>query len=396
MIMKRINFNLKDRKLLMLFLCLVIVSVFTLTIAYAALNAVLNIQGNAEVAGSNWNIYLENAVVKNGSATMDVPKITSGKSLSFSTTLNMPGDFYEFTVDVVNNGSIDAMIENVIKTPELTTEQAKYLRYEVTYQNGESINAMQAIAAGSTMPIKVRIEYRNDLIASDLPTGQVVLDLSIILNYVQSDGSGSSVSNNGALLDINADGDINDFGTLVTIGSEQFYTIGTDGDNVKLLSKYNLLVGYYSDGEDYVLLENPTGIQDESTTSTSFFESGVGVVPYSSDEVHGNDYSSYDGSIVKGYVDSYKNFLEGMGVDVVEARLISREELTDYNTFNCEDFGSCYGGYSWLSTSAYWTGYIENSTTIFIISTWNTMPEMEYSSFSGVRPVIVISKDYFN
>ena len=32
-------------------------------------------------------------------------------------------------------------------------------------------------------------------------------------------------------------GDINEIGTIVTIGDQQFYTIGTEGDNVKLLSK---------------------------------------------------------------------------------------------------------------------------------------------------------------
>ena len=169
--MKRFNFNIKDRKVLTLGLCLVVVCVFTLTVAYAALNAVLTIQGSAQVTSADWDVHLANPIVKNGSTTTDVPVITSGKSLTFNTTLNMPGDFYEFTVDVVNSGSIDAMIEKVTKTPELTTDQAKYLKYEVSYANGESIANKQAIAAGVTMPIKVRVEYRNDLVASDLPTG---------------------------------------------------------------------------------------------------------------------------------------------------------------------------------------------------------------------------------
>lgn len=65
--------NIKDRKLLMLFLGLIIVSFFTLTIAYAALSIVLTISG---------------------SATNDVFIVKSKHSLEFSTTLNMPGDFY--------------------------------------------------------------------------------------------------------------------------------------------------------------------------------------------------------------------------------------------------------------------------------------------------------------
>ena len=179
--MRRINFNIKDRKVLTLGLCLVVVCVFTLTIAYAALNAVLTIQGSAQVTSSNWDIHLANPKVRNGSATTTVPSIITSSTVEFCTTLNMPGDFYEFTVDVVNAGSIDAMIENVVKTPELTAEQAKFLKYEITYQNGESITTKQLLAKETSMPIKVRIEYRKDLVASDLPTGQVVLDLALKL-----------------------------------------------------------------------------------------------------------------------------------------------------------------------------------------------------------------------
>ena len=114
--MKRI---FKDRKTLTLSLCLIIVCVFTLTVAYSALSVVLTINGNAQVAAANWDIHLSNPKVKSGSATTDVPVIKTSSTLEFETTLNMPGDFYEFTVDVVNAGDIDAMIENVVKTPDL-------------------------------------------------------------------------------------------------------------------------------------------------------------------------------------------------------------------------------------------------------------------------------------
>ena len=175
--MKRLNFNIKDRKMLYGVLFIVLVCVFTLTIAYAALSAVLTIQGSAQVTSANWDIHLANPKVTSGSATTNVPEIKSSGTLEFETTLNVPGDFYEFTVDVVNGGSIDAMIENVVKNPELTVEQAKYLKYEVSYANGESISSKQNIASGVTMPIKVRVEYRKDLVASDLPTGTVQLTL---------------------------------------------------------------------------------------------------------------------------------------------------------------------------------------------------------------------------
>ncbi len=203
--MKRINFNIKDRKTLSLVLCLVLVSVFTLTIAYAALNAVLTIQGTAEVVASTWNIYLDNPRLSPGSEDIYEPTITGTNKVNFNTTLSQPGEFYEFVVDVVNAGDIDAMIASIIKTPDLTEEQAKFLKYEVTYENGTPITTQQTLSKDTTTPIKVRIEYRKDLVASDLPTAQTVLDMSITLEYTQSDGTGTTIPNNGVKA-INIDG----------------------------------------------------------------------------------------------------------------------------------------------------------------------------------------------
>ena len=188
-----------DRKSLYVILCLVVVSVFTLSIAYAALSVTLNIVGSAQVNASNWDIHLNNVVVTNGSVNSTAPNINGVNSLNFSATLTKPGDFYEFTVDIVNGGTIDAMINNVIKTPTLTAEQAKYFKYEVSYQNGDAISIKQNITAGSTTPIKVRIEYRTDLVSSDLPNSNTTLNLGLTLEYVQSDGTGNNINNNGAL-----------------------------------------------------------------------------------------------------------------------------------------------------------------------------------------------------
>lgn len=195
--MKRINFNIKDRKILYVILVIVLVSVFTLSIVYAALNAILTIQGSAQISSAEWDVHFDNVNVTNGSISGDNPRITSATTAIFSTTLNMPGDFYEFTIDVVNDGSIDAMIENITKTPTLSESQSKYLKYEITYQNGESITTKQLVEKNSFVRLKVRLEYRSDITSSNLPTSSETLNLGLQLNYTQSDGSGSSVLNNG-------------------------------------------------------------------------------------------------------------------------------------------------------------------------------------------------------
>ena len=398
--MRQINFNIKDRKVLYGILTIALVCVFTLTIAYAALNAVLTISGSAQVTSADWDIHLANPKVTNGSATTAVPSITSGKTLSFSTTLNMPGDFYEFTVDVVNSGSIDAMIDKVTKTPELTADQAKYLKYEVSYANGESISTKQNIASGVTMPIKVRVEYRKDLVASDLPTGQVQLTLGLVLDYVQSDGTGTTVKDNGVAAKlVSANGDINVPGTIVSIGDQQFYTIGTDGDNVKLLSMFNLYVGgVYNSGWTAYGAE-ATGKQDLTMLGYVPGQSiRNGTTVFSSDIQKGTNYSDYSGSIVEGYVNNYKTILESdYGVDVVEARLISYEELTDSETFACVKYGMCSDKYPWIYSTSYWSGSAAYASAVWRVNSDGHFTNNGFycENDFGVRPVIVISKSNF-
>ena len=395
--MKRINFNIKDRKVLTLGLCLVAVCVFTLTIAYAALNAVLTIQGSAQVTSADWDIHLANPKVKNGSVNNNLPVITNNTTASFSATLNNPGDFYEFTIDVVNSGSIDAMIENVVKTPELTAEQAKFLKYEITYQNGESITTKQLLAKETSMPIKVRVEYRNDLVASDLPTGQVQLTLGLVLDYIQSDGTGTTVPNNGVGgTTISANGSLDAIGTIVTIGDQQFYTIGTEGDNVKLLSMYNLYVGNSVDEDSIVTpLASPTGKQSE--LARGWFDEATewyGTTAFS------NSSSTYEGSIVEGYVNNYKTILEeDYGVDVVEARLITKEELTS-EEIGCSatDYTCTGSAYPWIYSTSYWSGSAINVSNVWHVDSDGDFSgnfHYAFSSEAGVRPVIIISKSNF-
>ena len=408
--MKRLNFNIKDRKVLTLGLCLILVCVFTLTIAYAALSAVLTINGNARVSAADWDIYLNNPRVTSGSATTDVPVIKTSSTLEFETTLNMPGDFYEFVVDVVNAGSIDAMIENVVKTPELTAEQAKFLKYEITYQNGESITTKQLLAKDTTMPIKVRVEYRKDLSNTDLPTGQVVLDLALTLEYTQSDGTASAVTNNGVLKPV-ANGSIEDIGTIVTIGTEQFYTIGTEGDNVKLLAMYNLYVGGVYDNNNLdtgavtmVPITYPTGLQSSDAIGIRADENGmpahlpwIGTVAFATEDKHGTNYSDYSGSLIETYVNDYEAAIEAMGVNVESARLITKDELV--NTFGCnESEYTCTGSaYPWIYSTSYWSGSAGDDGNVWSVGSNGSFDDglcdIDYGA--GVRPVITISKSLF-
>ena len=80
------NFFSQDRKTLYMVLSVLVLSIFTLTMAYAALSTTLNINGQAEVSAANWDIHLDNVVLNSSSATTTAPTITDSKTATFSTT----------------------------------------------------------------------------------------------------------------------------------------------------------------------------------------------------------------------------------------------------------------------------------------------------------------------
>ena len=394
------NFFSRDRKTLYIILSIVLISIFSLTIVYAALSVTLNITGSTEVTASNWNIHLANPEVKSGSVNSNVPTI-SGNNLSFSVNLATPGDYYEFTVDVVNGGSIDAMIDSVVKTPELTSEQAKYIKYEITYENGESINTNQTIKSGTSTPIKVRVEYRKDISASDLPSTATELSLKLTLIYVQSDGTGSEITNNGAVesLVTVVSGDGTQVGNEVCIKNECFYVISSTDSTVTMLSKYNLYVGgeYNSGWTAYG--DEATGIQDSTMLG---YVSGQtirkGTTKFSNTNYWSSTVSSYptyvydSNSTLYSYVENYKTYLSTLGVTPTEARLITKEELEGLGCIVSS--GSCSGAPSWVYSTTYWSGSANSSDSVWYVNSDGIFNYRSYSNYrySGCRPVITISR----
>ena len=393
------DFFSRDRKTLYIILSIVLISIFSLTIVYAALSVTLNIQGNAQVVASTWDIHLDNVKVTSGSVSGTTPSITSPTTATFSTTLNMPGDFYEFTIDVVNNGSIDAMIDSVTKEPTLTETQAKYLNYIVEYQNGESINTKQLVSKNSFVRLKVRVEFRKDVIASDLPTTSETLNLAFTVNYVQSDGSGSNVTDNGELKLINV---VSGTGTQtsdeVCIGEECFYVMYSDDTTVTMLAKYNLYVGGEYNSSWTAYGEEATGKQDLNMIGySSKGKPYKGTTKFSNTNYWSSTVSSYpsyvynENSLLYSYVENYKTYLSTLGVTPIEARLITYEELTDLRCSGTK----CTSAPSWVYATTYWSGSARSSRYVWSVDSDGRCSFNDFYSNSndfGCRPVITISR----
>ncbi|MBQ3307493.1 MAG: hypothetical protein IJG68_04800 [Bacilli bacterium] len=166
---------------------LLIVCLLFIGIVYAILTANLQINGTAKIGGNTWDIHFNNIQINENSVALSTGDSAAtidpenNCKVDFEVTLSLPGDFYEFTVDVVNSGTIDGMVQTytIPNVPD-------YLDYTITYADGMSLAQNQLLSAGATETYKVRLEFKNDL--EELPDAET-LSTSFEVTYVQADSS---------------------------------------------------------------------------------------------------------------------------------------------------------------------------------------------------------------
>ena len=168
---------------------------FGIGIGYAALTTNLSINGSATMTASSWDVHIENLVLNpknvelstgDSAATINS---TTRTSISYSITLQKPGDFYEFTFDIKNAGTIDAMIGSIsskINGNPITTLPA-YLEYRISYSDDQELLENQLLTAGDKETMKVYIGYKKDLDPEDLPETNQTNSFLIEIEYLQAD-----------------------------------------------------------------------------------------------------------------------------------------------------------------------------------------------------------------
>ena len=180
---------MKNNKRKIRYLVLILLLLF-ISIGYAYLNSTLNITGSSTINNPTWDIHWENVEVKTGSVSAQTPIIDTNKTtVNYSVTLTIPGEYYEFTVDAVNAGTIDGMISvvsNKLNGTDITT-LPNYLEYKVSYDDGIDIAPNHLLEANSSEKYKVYVGYKKDINVSDIPATQQTLNFSFSVTYVQRD-----------------------------------------------------------------------------------------------------------------------------------------------------------------------------------------------------------------
>jgi len=202
-----------------------------------------------------------------------------------------------------------------------------------------------------------------------------------------------------------------------TESTECFNFIEYDGNNIKLLSKWNLKVGkiYTSGGAQtgtYSSSDTGYGLQSSEAKGYVSGQTRYGTVAFSATnywydgsslkskygssypaDVYDTDYSDASGTnySVAYYVEDYKDILETYGLTVQSARLLTYSEATD-SSIGCSG-SSCPTGF--ITNTSFWLGSAVNDYGLWYVGSNGGFGSSIYynDDYRGVRPVIVLSKN---
>ena len=173
------------------------IAILSITLGYAYLHTDLSINGITNVSSANWNIYWNNIQYGSDNVTdVTTPAtIQSGSTeVMFSVNFAEIGDTYEFTVDAVNDGTMNAMVDTVtsgVYAANGTTAKdlPAYLDYVVAYSDGVAIEQNHLLEAGKTETYKVRVHFKDETTASQLPDTADNFVFKFSVAYVQATSS---------------------------------------------------------------------------------------------------------------------------------------------------------------------------------------------------------------
>ena len=182
-------------------LFILILLILGISLGYALLSSTLSIMGTAGINKNTWDIHWnENSIVETpGSVTAKTPAYVSNDEktiVTFNAELELPGDFYEFTVDAKNYGTIDGQVKKVnLKFLDPKTDEEinpedlpEYLTYTFTHDDDTEIVENETINVGESIKYKLRFEFNEDATAiptpeegeEEIPTPKPVIELDTI------------------------------------------------------------------------------------------------------------------------------------------------------------------------------------------------------------------------
>ena len=403
-----------------------------LGIGYAFLEANLNINGDVTVEAPEFNTYIQGVNVTTES-TSGTPTIIGNdkKEVDFTTALTSDSNsFFEETTTVINKGSKKASLQSIdVKVYDSSNNEVTLsvpYEYTITKGDGTPIQIGSQLAVNSTETFKFKFNY---ISGTDMTTVTTYpsYTFKITYNYVI----------NPIILPSGKTKDNLEVGDEICISNQCFNFLhydGTNNEDIVMLSKYNLKVGYRFDGDGFDESADPyhgnepgyglqsseaRGYVDGASTwngTEGFSEYDYWYIPNTNtlDPVYGNSFPAdiYDATNYSGYpedsnysvayyVEAYKNVLSGYGATINDARLLTYSEATD-SSIGCNFSNNSCPTNGFITNTSFWLGSTNGGNNVMYIDSDGNFSEDYCRRYHpddyiravrfGVRPVIVISK----
>ena len=348
---------MKTKKMIIITMCCLIC---VMAVAYAAFSTNLTINGTANIT-STWKIEFSSIQKfdSQGNAKEIAAPTASGTTATFNVDLESPGDYIMYLVTIRNNGTLDAIINNIILGG--TNNDA----IQIEIDPGTGFKRGGKLASKSSVGFMVTIKYNPDVTTQPEKTNK---QLTLTVDFVQDLGQ-MPVDDVTDTTQIKFNGSKYSVGSDLQIKSEHFYLIDiVTPTSFAAIAKYNIDIDYVPNSANPSTVYKGTGKQDAYSYGISTYEDA------------------------QAYLDKYKAYLEQQGVTVKEVRLITKDELTKLGCTFGNAFDCSAATYSWVYSTNYMIDLKTGSTVFYVDKTG----KIDFTSRAALRPVIVMDYSEFD
>lgn len=374
------------------YIAIIVVLLLMIGVGYAALQSTLTLNGVGAFNRNSWEIVWDDIQIKSnvtytdpdtGDETQGTVEYTDNThtGIEYTAALLIPGDKFEFTVDMWNKGTVPAYASVVDRTTQMlvneieTSEYSRWFDYSIDYTDGRVIKPLNTLQPNERKNVTVTLELKADITNEDLQTLPSTFEGGISILFEQYK------SNRKNELPCETTGEVA-LGSTVTCANEDFYVIAINSDDYTLLAKNRLDLEHdkqSANGGNKVFAKSTYWYDDENDEIKS---------EYTNNYVFDSNSKLYD------HLDNYKHFLYLNDLDV-DVKLPSLSDLTksmcteESGVYTCDTTT-----YAFLNSTSIWLGNASSKNNIYVLDSTDGITTDGYNTSTkyGIRPVINVLK----
>ena len=388
---------MKDKKKMLI--CILLLLVCIMTIAYAFLAQELQITGTTSI-GSTWQVEITDITEKEksiGASSKEEPTYTA-TTATFNAGFVTPGDYIIYEVEISNLGTLDAIVNSI----NVSNADNAYIKYTIT-----GIKENNKLVAKAKKTIEIKIEYRKEVTRQPQ---NINSNITLTLNFIESFGTEATTDDTKTITVTKPEYKVGD---KIRFAGSDWYVIedsAVEKDYVTVLKDVRLTASELTDNYSY---KDATGTAYNTMAyywSDTCHYSGIeGTNVYTSIDIsncHG--YTNYVGSKAKEYIenvyiptiDKDGTRLKSVAVNGIsyKARLITTDELINLgckrnNNLNYSCASSTNASWLYSSTTGRYYTMIPNTARDDNFPWYvGDQYETQYFFNNGIRPVINLYK----